>query len=347
VEHRRAACVVLLAAAAAFGQVSPTPPCFAFNDAGVTAGPPVPVDVGGTTSVFFAAPGNYTINEISVFVQASNMNLGLAAALHATSAPNTVGPVIAQGTTQSTVSEYMTVVLNQAAALASGVQYAVVFSAFVLPSYPNAGAYLPTLGTEGTNPTLLACHVTCGTGFPALCGLQTPPGAQAAVRLRFRRYACGPGPLAAAYVLGGPCGPPLFLAPTLSVSAPPVLGTTVSVTFGKPWAFAATAALYWSLGANPAGAAILGGPCVLYLDQASLVQMQTLGLEPGWTGSLPVYPAAGVVTLPLAIPLSPALAGTLVSMQGIIADPPAPPGPLVVGGVAYSVTSGIQMFLGY
>lgn len=346
-----AICCLTVLLSPGLAQVSPTPLCFALNGAVVTNGPALPIDVGGTTTVFFVAPLTYYgVDEIVV----SNETLapyptvvGLTIALHATTGPNAVGTLLAQGSTQvatGNLADYA-VVLNSSVSLTAAVQYAVVLSASVVGTNPASPLLI---GTESTNPTLLPYQVTCGVPAAPQCALFSPPIGQAGVRLKFRGYACGSGQLAWAGLLGNACGSNPFLTPVLTASGPPVIGTTITIVFGPsglyPPSAQAVAGVFWSLGSNPAGSPIPGSPCLLYLDAASLTQLNAIGLEPAWSGII-ASPAWG--SLPLAIPADPALVGTVVAIQVVMAGPWAPPGPLLLNGTGAYVTKGLQLFIGY
>ena len=131
------------------------------------------------------------------------------------------------------------------------------------------------------------------TYAPGLCSPTHPLSGQIPLSIRFRGYACGPGPLASITPVGnvGACGGtlPIYFS-TLDFSGPPVLGQPLFVSVvGPP---NETAYLFWSSGTDPYGIAVAAGSvCRFYLDIPSLLMLAAAGGEPIASGFL--SPATG------------------------------------------------------
>ena len=192
------------------------------------------------------------------------------------------------------------------------------------------------------------------TYVPGLCTPTHPPSGQLPLPIRFRGYACGPGPLASITFVGnvGACGGsfPIYYS-TLSFSAPPVLGKQVVVSImGPP---NETAYLYWSLGTTPFGIAFAPTyVCGFYLDIPSLLTLSAAGAEPIASGVLSPVPSpddgaynVGAVAWTFWVPGDAGLVGLALGVQAIVVGPS---GTLTLApGLTGQVTAAYQLGLGY
>ncbi|HEY5908706.1 MAG TPA: hypothetical protein VIZ31_11735 [Vicinamibacteria bacterium] len=373
--HRRASCfrVVIAigcvaAGVAARAQItSPPPICFAFNDTGTSAPAAlVTLDCTGAFDAHFVAPTTAGVVAIELWRPAgmwSSTRVEIFATV-SLGAPATGVP--------------LAVYFGCTTAQYTGPPWAQVFTGWNLCGMLGPPPYMFTFAagssyaariTPGTcePQTFGACSPgACGSfGYdPAgtqmlpyqyasgVCSPSIAPFGQIPLSIRFRGSACGPSPQASILYFGGLCGgsPPVPWS-SLHFSGPPVLGQPFFVSvLGPP---NETALLLWSAGVNMSGAPIVASsPCLHYLNVQSFTALAQLGAQPlasGITSPIP-WPyggpfIGGALTWGFTVPASPAFAGLLIGVQGVLVGPT---GSIALApGVTGQVTNPVQLTLGY
>ncbi len=327
--------VALLFSHNANGQVpNYGPVCCAMNDPmpgiAVTALPVVP---SGSVEVFFTAPCSAPIDTIE-FVWASFSNPMSCTVELLAIGPGGVPNSIASGTVTAQYP-WTPVGMFQHPTLISGQPYALRFTVVLL--WPGPLQYnLMWLGTNAAGSTLLPYVLNCA-GNSACAGF--PTSGSAPVMIRFRSPACAPGPLAQAVTSGSSCNTTWYSPFTIAADAPPVLGTTITITSSSP--DLGPIAVFWSVGGvNQTTVGVF--PCPIYLSISNLIFLDQLGFEPIFFQA--ANPTASV-QWPLPIPNSPPLVGTTVTLQGVMLTSNGYP--TGFSATPMTATNALTLFIGY
>jgi hypothetical protein len=178
------------------------------------------------------------------------------------------------------------------------------------------------------------------------CPNSVPVAGQLPIALRFRGFACGPGPLASVSVVGSQCGNSAGGTPAyLGSVTPPVLGQPWVATLTGP--YFETAFLFWSVGINAIGTTIPGSSCQHFLDSQSVQTLAVAGLEPlgSTTLTLPINVTVAYAIATFTLPALPSLAGVVLGAQAVVSGPTGtiPLGP----GTSGQLSNALQLTLGY